>query len=493
MDREIRRLGAALLVLFLALFAQVNYLQVFAADRLANSPGNDRRNLIQEYDVDRGDIRARDDKTLLATSRPTDGDFKYQRTYPNGPLYAGITGFYSIVSGRSGLERAYDEYLAGRADDLLPQRFIDELRGRDLRGGTVVTTIAPRLQRAAQQALGSQRGAVAAIDPRTGEVLVLYSNPSFNPNRLATHDIDAAGAAYEELLPEEIDSVLHPIASDQVFPPGSTFKVVTAAAALENGVQPDDMFPNPTTLDLEQTEETLDNFSRTACLGGVSEISLAQAFQVSCNVTFGHLGQTVLGGERLVEQADRFGFNQDVPSDIRFAEGQLPPESVEKNPPAAAKSAIGQQDVRANPLSMALVVGAVANGGQMMAPQFVREIRDPSGRIVRTIGSERFGEALSQENARRLTALMVAVVASGTGTNAQIPGITVAGKTGTAQTGVEGPPHVWFVGFAPAENPTIAIAVVVLEGGAQGTEATGGVVAAPIAKAVMEAALGAGG
>ena len=490
MDRQIRRLGAALLVLFMALFVQVNYLQVFAADDLANHSGNAKRLLIAEYNVDRGDIRDRHDKVVLATSEPTTGDFKYARRYPHGPLYAAVTGYYMITGERGGLERSMNEYLSGRAEELVPSKFIDEIRGRDRRGASVVTTIDTRLQQVAAQALGSRRGGVAAVDPRTGEVLALVSNPSFDPNALATLDQDAAVRAYEGLRPNAVDSPLHPIASDRLFPPGSTFKVVTTAAALENGITPEDRFPNPPVLDLEQTDRQLHNFGDSHCLGGVSEITLAQALQVSCNVTFGELGLRI-GAGPLVAQSERFGFNQDVPSDIPFAEGSAPIEEVDLSPPALAFSAIGQQSISANPLQMALVAGAVANGGTMMSPQVVREIRSPSGRILRSFGPSEFGEAMSRRNADLLTAMMVSVVRDGTATSAQIPGITVAGKTGTAQQGEGKNPHAWFVAFAPAEDPQIAVAVVVLDGGDLGSEATGGQVAAPIAKAVIQAQLGA--
>ncbi|MCA1727293.1 MAG: penicillin-binding protein 2 [Actinobacteria bacterium] len=490
MDRQIRRLGAALLVLFLALFVQVNYLQVFAADKLANHPGNAKRLLIAEYKVDRGDIRARDDRTILAKSVPGPGDFRYQRQYPGRGLYGAITGYYSIVSGRSGLEQSMNEYLSGRAEELVPSKFLDEIRGRDRQGAAVVTTISARLQQVAAQALGDRRGGVAAIDPKTGEVLVLVSNPSYDPNPLASHDPGEARRAFEALEPRSAHTPLLSIAAQQLFPPGSTFKIVTAAAALENNIRPEDRFPNPPELDLPQTDETLENFGGEHCLGGAPEISLAQALQISCNVVFGEIGLRV-GAEKLVEEAERFGFNRDVPSAINFAEGSIPAaEEFAQDLPGVAISAIGQKSVGANPLQMALVGGAVGNGGTMMEPQFVREIRAPSGRILRSFNPQTYGEALSADNAAALTEMMIAVVREGTATSAQIPGVEVAGKTGTAQIGEGRAPHAWFVAFAPARDPVIAIAVVVLDGGDLGNEATGGAVAAPIAKAVMEAALG---
>jgi peptidoglycan glycosyltransferase len=209
---------------------------------------------------------------------------------------------------------------------------------------------------------------------------------------------------------------------------------------------------------------------------------------VSCNVAFAQVGVDI-GAEALVSQAEAFGFNEDVPFDIAFSEGRIPPaEAFEFDTPGLALSAIGQKDVRANPLQMALVGAAIANGGVEMAPRLVNEIRDPTGRVVRTFGDDEFGRPISPQTAAQLTAMMVDVVERGTGTAAQISGVTVAGKTGTAQH-PGGDPHAWFVGFAPAQNPTIVVAVIVLDGGSLGSEATGGRVAAPIARAVMQAAL----
>ncbi len=486
MERQIRRLAWVFLALFVLLFAQINYLQVFASNRLANDPHNVRL-ILDEYDVDRGDILARDAQTVLARSKPTKGELKYLRAYPHAQLYGHITGFYSLVYGRTGLESSQNDYLSGRAPELFQQTFVDELLGRDKRGASVITTIDPALQEAARRALGSLQGGVAALDPKTGEVLALYANPTFDPNPLASHDREEVVTAFDTLS-RDTDKPTLSRAAQELFPPGSTFKLVTAAAALENGMRPDTRFPNPAKLTLPQTTQTLENFGGEHCLGGVPQLTIAQALQVSCNVVFGEIGLQV-GADALVAQAERFGFNRDVPFQIPFAEGQFPPESVGPDRlPAVAFSAIGQQDVRANPLQMALVAAAIANGGVEKEPQLVREIRDASGRVIRTFGSKEFGHAVSTRTAAELTAMMVAVVQQGTGVAAQIPGVTVAGKTGTAQV-PGGAPHAWFVAFAPAENPRIVVAVVVLNGGSLGSEATGGRVAAPIAKAVIEAAL----
>jgi penicillin-binding protein A len=487
MNRQIRRLAYAFVALFVLLFGAVNYIQVFAASDLANNPANQRL-LLQEYNVNRGQILARDERTILARSKATGGKLKYQRVYPHGRVYAGITGYYSVVFGRYGLERSQNDWLSGRASELLPQNLVDEILGRDKRGATVVTTIDPKLQRVAARQLGSLPGGVVALDPATGEILAMVANPTYDPNALSSHDLAAVRKARARLL-KDPDKPLLSRAAQELFPPGSTFKLVTAAAALESGMKPGTRFPNPPALKLPTTTHLLHNFGGSHCLGGAAQLTLAQAFQVSCNVVFGEIGLK-LGAERLVGQAQRFGFDQQVPLEIPFATGRIPPVKDFQNAlPAVAFSAIGQQSVGANPLHMALVGAAIANGGVQMTPRLVKEIRDPSGRVIKSFGPEPWGRPISGNTAAQLTRMMISVVEAGTGTAAQIPGVTVAGKTGTAET-TSGNPHAWFVCFAPAQNPRIVVAVVVLNGGSLGSEATGGHVAAPIARAVIKAALG---
>jgi penicillin-binding protein A len=492
MDRQVKRLGLALIVLFLILFAQVNYIQVFAANRLANNPGNANRLTIQEYKVDRGTIFADDQQTVLARSVPTTGALKFLRRYPDGPLYSHVTGFYSLVFGRSRLESTYNDFLAARATELLPSTIEDEILNRPKRGADVITTIDPNLQRVAFDALrqqaGQHGGAVAAIDPRTGDVKALVTIPQYDPNPLASHDRTVETRAWRRLLRDPQKPLLSN-ATDQLFPPGSTFKLIDTAAALENGLTPQTSFPNPHVLDLPQTTQTLENFGGEHCNGGARTITLQEAMIESCNVTFGELGLQ-LGAQKLHDQATAFGFNREIPFDIPFSEGQFPePSTFTDRLPAVALSAIGQQDVKANPLQMALVAGAIANRGIEMEPHLVKEIRDPQGVVIKSFGPQEFGRPISAQTAAEMTAMMVQVVDRGTATAAQIPGIQVAGKTGTAQTAT-GAPHAWFVAFAPAANPQIAVAVVVLNGGTLSNEATGGRVAAPIARAVIQAALG---
>lgn len=492
MERQVRQLAGALGFLFLVLLAQITHIQVIAADRLAENPANATRQMIAEYQVDRGDILAADGRTVLATSKRSRGELRFERRYPLGALTAHVTGYYSLVYGRSELEQAYDEVLAGDAPQLLPQNLTDMILGRPRRGASIVTTIDPAVQRAASEALGDLPGGVAAIDPRTGDVLALVANPSYDPNPLSSHDPKGIRRAWATLT-EDPAKPLVSRASDELYPPGSTFKIVVAAAALASGYGPDSRWPNPHVLDLPDTAHDLGNFGGVTCPGG-AEITLADALRQSCNVVFGEVG-LALGPEVLAAQARRFGFAPSaeegaIPFDIPMSSGVFPdPSYFQTRRPAVALSAIGQDDVATNPLHMALVAGAIANGGVMMRPRLVTEIRASDGRIVGSFDPEAISRPMSASDAALLTAMMVDVVERGTGTAARIPGVRVAGKTGTAQHGESLPPHAWFVSFAPAEDPRVAVAVIVLDGGSLGGDATGGRVAAPIARAVMQAAL----
>ncbi len=505
MDRQIRRLGLALVALFLLLLGQVTYVQVVAASRIADDPADAARQLIAEYRVQRGPILARDG-TVLALSRRSPGQLVYQRRYPRGDLYSGITGYYSLIFGRSQLEQSMNDYLSGDAPALAAQTFSDLILGRPKKGAAVVTTILPSLQAAAARALAANApngGAVVAMDPSTGDILAMVSKPSFDPNPLSSQDPRTIRRAWAALQHDPSQPLIDR-ANDELFPPGSTFKMVTAAAALQSGATEQTSYPNPHVLDLPLTNATIQNFGGETCPGG-STTTLLTAFTYSCNVIFGEVGLG-LGGNRLAAQAHAFGFcptdppkqtdcvAPTIPFAIPFQTGRFPQASYFRGrDPAVAISAIGQDNDLANPLQMALVASAVANGGVEMRPRLVSEIRDAQGRVVQTFPPKVYGRPISPSTAATLTDMMVSVVERGTGTAAQIPGVTVAGKTGTAQHGGSATPHAWFVSFAPAENPQIAVAVIVLDGGNLGSEATGGHVAAPIARAVIESYLQGGG
>ncbi len=482
MERQIRRVGLGLVVTLIAVFAQLNYLQIFAAQRIAAHPANIRR-LIQEYSVKRGDIITADGQTV-ARSKATGGRFKYQRIYPEGALYAHIVGFYSLVYGAEGIERSFNDQLLGESRVLSMQDIEDRFLGGGSDGDDVVLTIDSELQRAAREALGNERGAIVAIDPTDGAVRALYSNPSYDPNPLASHDGKEARSFRRSLRPESRDTPLRNLATSQGYPPGSTFKVVTGSAALESGkYNPRSVFPDPVELKLPLTTQTLMNFTKTSCAGG-AEINLFEAMRVSCDTTFALLGLEI--PDETLEVAEGFGFNARIPFDL-VTQPSIYPDIPDNAEPLRAYAAIGQGDTIATPLQMALVAAAIANDGELLRPRLVSEVIDPSGEVAETYREEVLGRAVSPETAEQITQMMVAVVASGTGTAAAIPGIEVAGKTGTAQTGIEGAnPHTWFICFAPANRPRLAVAVIVEHGGSFGSEATGGAVAAPLAKRILE-------
>ena len=489
MDRQVGRAGLIVVALFVLLLVQTASIQVFSATRLYDNNANAYRRMIAEFSVDRGPILASDAKTRLALSQPaTGGVFDYARVYPEGELYANVTGFYSLVYGTADLEHSYDPYLAARDDSLFAANLRDQILDKPKHGASVTTTMEPDLQRTATKALGGRPGAVVAMDPSTGNVLAMVTAPSYDPNQLSSHDPKQIRAAWARLNQDPAKPMVSK-ANQELYPPGSTFKLVTAAAALENGYGLNSSWPNPPVLDLPLTTHTLQNFGGEHCMGGAAQLTLEQAFTVSCNVVFGEVGLK-LGANALVQQAEAFGFNQEIPFDVPFVTGHIPDAAYfAEREPAVALSAIGQDQVATNPLQMALVASAIANGGVEMQPRLVTEVRAPDGSVLEIPDPVQWGRPISSKTAADLTKMMVDVVDHGTGTAAQIPGVEVAGKTGTAQHGTEEAPHAWFVCFAPAQNPEIVVAVVVLDGGDLGSEATGGAVAAPIAKAVVEAAL----
>ena len=487
MNRPLRRVALACMVLFGLLLLNVNWVQVVKADAYRDDPRNSRV-LLRTYERERGPIAVlgQDGRRQAVTeSARTDGPLTWLRQYPGGSSYAHVTGYYSLVYGRTGIERAEDDVLSGQADELFVRRLSDYVTGREPQGASVLLTIDQRAQAAAFEGLQGKRGAVVALDPRTGAVLAMVSLPSFEPGRLSSF-VPADIRAYYASLNDATDDPLLNRAISKTYPPGSTFKVVTAAAALESGqVTPETQIPSPVQLDLPQTDSNLRNFGGSACTGETS--TLAEAMRISCNTAFGALGLQ-LGDDVLRDQAEAFGFGKNdlrVPTSV--ADSSFPDNA---NAPQTAQSAIGQFDVRVTPLQMAMVAAGVANGGEVMEPYLVREVQSPDLSVLRTADTSVLNRAVSDDVAAELTRMMELVVAEGSGRRAQIDGVRVAGKTGTAQHAPGRPPHAWFIGFAPADDPQVAVAVVVEDGGNLGSEATGGALSAPIAAAVMRAVLG---
>jgi len=474
-NRQVRRVGIAVVGCFLALFLQLNYLQVVKADSLANDPRNVRA-VKRAFSDPRGEILTADG-TIVARSQPVDDQFERLRTYPTGPLFAQVSGFFSFNYGASGVEHAYNEDMSGRRAEQQFRNLGDWLIGKD-RTGDAVLTLSNVAQQAARDALGDRKGSVVVLDPSTGEIVAMWSFPSYDPSPLSSHSAKAAKEAFDGYTKDPANPMLARAYRER-YPPGSTFKVVTASTAIETGTAtPQTGYPALRFLDLPQSDKQLHNFGNSSCGG-----TMAESFRRSCNTTFGKIGLDL--GEKLVDGMKAFGITEDVPFDLPEVPSAGPaPGSFKRNQPSFANAAIGQGDIAVTPLQMAMVAGTIANGGVVMAPHVVREIRDPDGRVVRRIGPAEWKRAVQPPTAAAVTEMMKDVVRAGTGTAAAVPGYTVAGKTGTAEA-PGGPPHAWFIGFAPAEAPRFAIAVIVERGGDLGDEATGGRVAAPVAGRVL--------
>jgi peptidoglycan glycosyltransferase len=529
MNKSIRKVAVALAVLLAAVFVNLNYVQVVKGDAYRDDPQN-RRVLLNEYASPRGDITV--GGVAVAHSKKTDDVLKYLRVYPDGPVYAPVTGFYSLSAtpsanlGTTGIETAENSVLSGDDPKLFGSRLGDLLTGRNPQGGSVELTIDKATQAAAYQALiksadgKPRRGAVVALDPTTGAVLAAVSTPSYNPSKLSLHDTAKINANYKKYANDPTEPLLNR-AFNQVYPPGSTFKVIVSAAALKAGVDPlqDQLIaPNGYYPETGRTASScpqgsvncIENFGGEQCENGKTA-SLTYAFAKSCNTLFAALADEQLGGTAIAKEAELFGF--DAPYAKRQPDLCSSPRLTIPLPVCdstvgsttdlgakgfLARTAFGQQDVRMTPLQGAMIASAVANNGILQKPYLVDKERAPNLDVISKTAPQQMGIVLDQQEDQQLQAMMEAVVDSpeGTGQEAAIPNVVVGGKTGTADTGrklkngQDQPPHAWFIGYAMTNGvPKIAVAVIIENGGVNGNETTGGAAAAPVAKAVMEAYL----
>ena len=476
MNAPLRRVAISILVLFTLLIINVNYIQVVRSDDLRSDSSNTRV-LAAEYDRERGAIVV--GGTAVAESLPTDGRLKYLRNYPQGELYAAVTGYHSLIYNNYQLERAENDVLAGSDARLTFRRLADMFTGRDPAGGDVVLTLDPAVQEAAMAGLEGVTGAVVALDPSSGAILAMASTPSYDPTRLSSHDPADIRAYWDELEAASPDPRLNRAIGDN-YPPGSLFKVIVSAAALEDGRTPETVIPAPDILTLPQTNTQLRNFGNSRCSSS-QEQTLIDALTVSCNTAFAQLGID-LGEDRVREMAEAFGLDgegYEIPLDVA-------PSGVGDIESAAAlgQTSIGQRDVRMTPLQAALVAATVANDGVQMKPIIVDQVQAPDLTVIDSTQPEEWREPITADVANQLTEMMLSVVENGSGRAARIDGVDVAGKTGTAQVSDEVADHTWFMGFAPADDPQIAVAVFVANGGG-----TGGERSAPIARQVIEAYL----
>ncbi|MGI5374460.1 peptidoglycan D,D-transpeptidase FtsI family protein [Streptomyces sp. CA-251387] len=479
MNKTIRRASVFALLLVFALLVRATWVQFYDGQALADDKDN-RRNTIALYSEPLGNIVV-GGEAVTGSARTTSGDLAYKRTYKDGSLYAAVTGYSSQAFGATQLEGIYQDLLDGTDNRL--KSVLDTVTNKRSEPGNVITTIDPDVQKAAYDALGDKKGAAVAIDPATGKILAVVSTPSYDPSKITTGD----SAAWKQLT-KDADKPLTNRALRQPLPPGSTFKLVVAAAALEDGLvsSVDEKTVSPDPYPLPQSSSKLTNENPSA---PCENASIRVALQYSCNNVFGKMAVD-LGQDKVRAMAEKFGFNddeQDVP--VRAYESVYP---TDMDKAQTALSGIGQFDVTATPLQMAMVSAAIANGGKLVSPHMVSQITDGGGNVLENYddnaGTE---EIVSSDTAEQLQSAMRTVVEKGTGTNAQIPGATVGGKTGTAQHGENNSktPYAWFTSYAKAGDKEVAVAVVVEQSDAARSEVSGNGLAAPVARKVMEAAL----
>ena len=481
MNAQIRKIFVVVLIMFAMLGLAVTNTQFISAPSLNADPRNVRTNL-HAAEIDRGPIIV--EKTAIASSE-LDDDNHYTRVYDQGSLYVSATGYFSSVGyGSTGIEAAQENVLDGQSQTLLGQRLRNLLTGEKRQGGGVELTLRASMQEAAAAALGDRKGAVVALDAKTGAILALYSSPSFDPNALASRDAGEVQDAYATLDADPKNPMLNRTISER-YAPGSTFKVLTAIALIENGIaNPDTRMDSPVSTTLPGTNTEVSNIESSTC--GDGKPTLTEAFARSCNTTF-VLASEKLTTQQLTDVTKRFGFGHEQEIPLTVIPSVFPSDA---DAAQLAMSSIGQYTVQATPMQMAQVAQTIANGGQMMSPYLIKQIVDADNQTIRKTKATEAGRPISADTASKVTGMMQAVVSQpyGSGTPMALPNVSVAAKTGTAETGDGDRANAWAIGFAPADNPQIAFAVIV-EGDETNPTPHGGDVAGPVAKAVLEAGL----
>ena len=485
MNKSLRQLFNAVIVLFVILGISSTLIMVVRANSL-NADSRNMRALYHEYAAPRGAILA-SDGTVMAMSDPIDDSFQYQRKYMNGNVYAPVTGYYSITSPADrGIEASRDRLLSGQSDSLWMDRAKSLFTGTQNKGASIETSINPRMQETAYRMLGGMSGSVVAIEPSTGRILAMVSTPSYDPGALTGHDSSDASRAYQELA-RRADNPMLNRATSQLYPPGSTFKVVVAAAALESGqYSPDSEIPAGASYTLPGTAYDMTN--ATAAGDGVNgKISMQDALAYSSNTAFSQLGVS-LGGKTIADQAKKFGYGSTITLDGTNSSGS-PMRAVaskfpgEQTPDKIALASIGQGDTLATPLQDAMIAAAVANGGKLMQPTLVDRVRSSDLSVISETTPSVYSQTFSADTSQALTEMMEGV-ATKSYPDLQIPGMQVAAKSGTAQIGAGNTSNDgWMIGFAPADKPKVAVAVVV-----HGISSYGMEIAGPIMKSVMQEA-----
>lgn len=476
MNKELKRLSIGVFLMFLALFCSTTVITVFQVDNLRNDSRNSRT-LYDSYSAERGPILVGGQP--VAESKPSGDAYKFQRVYSNPELYSAVTGYFTLNQGNTGIEGALNDYLSGTSNDQFFDKINAILTGQNPKGAAVETTINAKAQQAAWDALGDRAGSVVAINPKTGAILAMISKKAFDPNSLASHDSQKVIDTYHSLLADPANPLINRAISGDLYYPGSVFKLVVASAALDSGkYTPDSEFPNPSTLQLTGTSTLINNAEGGSC-GGTPTVTIATALRLSCNIPFAQLG-AALGGDEIKNYAERFGFGQK----LQIPQSVTPSIYNIGNPAQVELSSFGQYEDRVTPLQVAMVSAAIANGGTLLKPTLIDNITAPNLTVVQPFQKTVLGNPISAATSATLTQLMINNVTNGAASNARINGVDVAGKTGTAQNGDNKPYTLWFTGFAPANDPEIAVAVVV-----ENQTGFGNAVAAPIAKKVIEAVL----
>ena len=482
MNRELRRVMLVIVTMFVALFVSASLIQVLSADSLAQDPRN-VRSVYDSYKTQRGAILINGNP--IAYSQKSDDNFHYQRVY-SSEMYSSVTGFFSFYQGATGIESAMNSYLTGKNSTQFFEQINALLSGNPVTGASVELTIDPVVQKAAWDAMGNLKGAVVAIDPSTGNILAMISKPGYDANLLSVHDGTSSGTSYAKLLNDKSSPLVNKAISGALYAPGSVFKILVASAAFESGKwSPESTLPNPVRFKLPGTNTYIQNSGEGRC-GGKATVSIADALRFSCNIPFAQLG-IALGQDAIRAQAQKYGFGQAIETPLRSTASSYPSNMDDAQ---LGLSSFGQFDDRVTPLQIAMISATIANGGTLMKPNLIRNVQSANLSSLYAPSPQVFGNPVSADTAAKINKMMVAAVSSGVSTNGAIKGVSVAGKTGTAQNGKGEPYTLWFTGFAPSTNPKVAVAVVVEDGGGMGQAGRGNTLAAPIAAKVMKAVLG---
>lgn len=478
MNKAIRRMWLMVAGIVMVLLLTLTYVQFFAADALQANPWNNRT-LYEQFGQDRGSILV--DGQEIAKSVPSNDDFEHQRVYTDSPMYSNLTGYFSLVYGATGLESAMGDELSGASDDQFYDRVVSLFSGDQPKGASVELTLDSELQKVAYNALEGHNGSIVAMDPKTGEIKAMVSRKSYDANAMSSHNTDEVVAAADQLNADPAQPLVNRAIGGDLYAPGSTFKLIDTVAALESGkYTTDTTIPNPSELPLPDTTVTLPNYRQGGCAAR-SQVNLQFALEQSCNTPFAQIAME-LGQDEIRKTAENFGYGQELSIPLEVTPSVFPEEM---NQAQLALSSIGQYDVRTTPLQVAMTSAAIANDGVMMKPSLVKNVRSSDLSVIDEFKAEQLRRSTDAETAQTVTELMTSVVDNGIASGAAVPGVKVAGKTGTAETGEDGLNDSWFTGFAPADDPQLAVAVVVEDVDVT----TGSTVTSPSARQLFEAVL----